>query len=141
MKQDILKLITELNTFIEKYTLKKILTILGCFFIGLISLNMVTTYFTPAYDCSENKEIVVNKIVECKQQYIDQDIKRREISLQEYKVQEQSSLEKLRLRLSKMDISSQNILSELSMSKTELFKNGMSDCYSQIRELMCKRIK
>lgn len=139
-KKNLEHLIKQINLFIETYTLRKILIIIGCFFSFLIITRIVYDHYETKYDCSENSDLIVDKIIECKQQFIDADIKQKQLDLQSYKIEEDYSLQKLKNKMSKMNLSKDTLLKELK--KIQDFKLSINeDCYNQIREIMCKKIK
>jgi hypothetical protein len=137
---DLKQEITKVNEFIEKYSLAKILKIMGVFFAGIILVNGVSSLKpTKYFDCAQQGTQVVDKVLACEQQKIDARIKDKELELEEYKINENYKLAKFKAVLSKIDLKHpEQLLSELESQALRSFSAARENCLDQAIQTMCE---
>lgn len=140
MKNDNKSDITKINEFIEKHSLQKIMKIIYAAFGGLITLIVAVNLMpTKYYDCSTKGTQVVDKVLACEQQKIDERIKEKELELEEYKVKENYKMERLKEIVKSIDLKDpKQILKSLESSTARLVSREMDSCMDKAMKTMCE---
>lgn len=138
--------IEEMNAFIEKHGLKKILIVIGGVFIGISLLVVTVKVNKVVYDCSENAEAAIAGVMQCEQQKIDADIREQELKLERYKEDKRTELQRIKDLLSSPEVKAgglpvlMKIVEEKSLQSLKLRKIDDS-CVEKVQAVSCRVVK
>lgn len=133
--------IHEINEFIEKHSLQKIMKIV--YGVGgiIIVLNIVSSVTpTKYYNCANQETKVMDKVLACEQQKVDERIREKELELERYKTSENYKMEKLKAVLAQIDLKEpKKLLRQLeSELSAQSIKIDSETCLDKAVQSMCE---